>query len=92
MSLEWTNERIVVYKDCQFKLFTSKHTDGSYYATLLYYQRKSAMQVIAEDLGTLEFYNQTYWGKTEEDAINAVKKWMDEKFPKAKIGKPNRRI
>lgn len=91
MSIEWVNERLVIHEDRQFKLFTAKHTDGAFYATLLYYTAVPAERTSVDDFGEIEFHHHTGFGKTEEEAMRAIRDWLDRELPNATVAEPTRR-
>jgi hypothetical protein len=79
--IKWTKTYEVSHEKEAFKAFTSEHESKHFYATILYFERKTAFNVFGDDKGGLDFKHQTFYGASETEALDKLKAWLQQHLP-----------
>jgi hypothetical protein len=84
MTIQWTKDLPVSHERGIFKILVSKHGDTTYYASLLYYEKKAAK---------MRFELHTEFGASDQEAIDKIKSWIDQELPgNYSVGAPSPRM
>ena len=80
-TIKWTKVFSVPHEKGAFRAFVSEHEGKDFYATLLYFERKHAFNMMNDDRGLLDFKHMTFLGASEGEALTKLKTWMEKHLP-----------
>jgi hypothetical protein len=79
--IKWTKTYGVFHEKGAFKAFTSEHGGKHFYATILYFEHKTAFNVFHDDKGAFDFKQQTFYGASETEALEKLREWLQQHLP-----------
>ncbi len=69
--IKWTNNFTSITKKGRFRLFVSENDNGAFYATALFYEKRSAPEGVE-----IEMKNELFLGNSEQAVFEEAKKWI----------------
>jgi len=74
--IEWRKTHVIVSEKGVSKALISEHTpNGGFYASLIYYERRQSYSMSSDRIPHFEIKQETFYGATEDDAFNKLKRW-----------------
>jgi hypothetical protein len=81
--IKWTKQYVLPHEDGNFKVMLSEHEGKQFYATLIYFERKSYATTGDPLEGPIIFRHENFSAKSEGELLAQLKKWISEKLPGA---------
>jgi len=69
--IKWTKNFTSTTKKGRFRLFVSENDNGAFYATALFYEKRSAPEGLEIDMK-----NELFLGASEQDVFEEAKNWI----------------